>query len=260
MTPDLLPADLTGTGIWDERERIFRFQPGPIFAQIVLADELNRATPRTQSGLLEAMEEGAVTADGARHPLPEPFFVIATQNPLEQQGVFPLPEAQLDRFLIQIAMGYPDMAGELAIVQAQADRRPLDAIEPVAGAEDLLAMREAVRRVHTDPSIYEYIVRIVRATREREDLQLGGSPRASLGLHHLSRALAYVQGSAHVLPDHVKQAVLPVLRHRVLLTPRARLAGTQPDEVVLDMLETVEAPIWTASGRDPDLLRSASGR
>jgi MoxR-like ATPase len=244
MTPDLLPADLTGTGVWDERERVFRFQPGPIFAQIVLADELNRATPRTQAGLLEAMEERTVTADGARHPLPDPFFVVATQNPLEQQGVYPLPEAQLDRFLIQIGMGYPDLDDELAIVRAQTDGHPIERMEPVADEADLSAMRQAVRRVHTDPSVHDYIVRLVRATREREDLLLGASPRASLGLHHLARALAYIQGMDYVQPDHVKQAALPVLRHRVILTPQARLAGMHPDRIILELLERVEAPMY----------------
>jgi MoxR-like ATPase len=244
LTPDLLPADLTGTGIWDEQERTFRFQPGPIFAQIVLADELNRATPRTQAGLLEAMEERAVTADGKRHPLPSPFFVIATQNPLEQQGVFPLPEAQLDRFLIQIDMGYPEMAEEIAIVKMQAEGHPIEQLNPVAGEEDVQLLRQAVRRVHTDPSIFEYIVRLVRATRERPDLLLGASPRASLGLHHLSRALALVQGVAHVQPDHVKLAAPAVLRHRLLLTPQARLAGVQPDGVIMELLDQVDAPIY----------------
>jgi MoxR-like ATPase len=244
LTPDLLPADLTGTGIWDERERTFRFQPGPIFAQIVLADELNRATPRTQSGLLEAMEERTVTADGTKHALPEPFFVIATQNPLEQQGVFPLPEAQLDRFLIQIGMGYPDREQEVAIVRAQANARPIDQVRPVAGEADVQAMRQAAARVHTDASVYDYIVRLVRATRQRPDLLLGASPRASLGLHHLSRALAFVQGLEFVQPDHVKQVAPAVLRHRLQLTPQARLAGVKPDQVIQELLESVEAPIY----------------
>ena len=247
MTPDLLPADLTGTGIWDERERAFIFQPGPIFAQILLVDELNRATPRTQAGLLEAMEERAVTAEGRRHALPEPFFVLATQNPIEQHGVFPLPEAQLDRFLIQVAMGYPSFEEEVRIVEAQARARPLDALEPLASGVDFEAMRAAVARVHTDPSVLDYLVRLTRATRSREEVMLGASPRASLGLHHMARALAYIGGSAYVLPDHVKRAAPAVLRHRLMLTPQARLAGLDHDQVIESILCSVDVPIYVRS-------------
>ena len=247
MTPDLLPADLTGTGVWDERRREFVFQSGPIFTQILLVDELNRATPRTQAGLLEAMEEHAVSADGARHPLPKPFFVIATQNPLEQQGVFPLPEAQIDRFLIQIPMGYPEKDQEIRIVEAQQQNHPLDQLEPVATQEDFDAMRHAVGEIHTDTSVMEYIVRLARATRKRDDLLLGASPRASLGLHHLSRALAYIAGSRFVLPDHVKRAAAAVLRHRLMLTPQSRLSGTEPDQVVAAILDEVKVPIFVDS-------------
>lgn len=246
LTPDLLPADLTGTGIWDESQRQFRFQPGPVFCQILLADELNRATPRTQAGLLEAMEEHAVTESGSRHPLPNPFFVLATQNPIEQQGVFPLPEAQIDRFLIQISMGYPDAEDELAIVQAQAHHHPIDALGAVAGIDDFNAMREGASLTHIDPAVGEYIVRLVRATRQRDDLLLGASPRASIGLHRLARALAYVQESEYVLPDHVKLAAPAVLRHRLMLTPQARLAGVKPDQVIESLLDRIEVPIYSA--------------
>jgi MoxR-like ATPase len=248
MTPDLLPADLTGTGIWDEKQRSFVFQPGPIFAQILLVDEINRATPRTQAGLLEAMEERTVTAEGSNYALPRPFFVIATQNPVEQQGVFPLPEAQLDRFLIQVSMGYPDFEEERRIVEAQAHARPLESLEPVAGYEDLVGMREAVDAVHTDGSVLDYIVRLARASRDREDVILGASPRASLGLHHLARALAFVQGSKYVRPDHVKRAAPAILRHRLLLTPQARLAGTEPDQIIDSILEGVEVPLYVGAG------------
>ncbi|MEN6626842.1 MAG: MoxR family ATPase [Candidatus Sumerlaeia bacterium] len=246
LTPDLLPADLTGTGIWDETVRQFRFQPGPVFCQILLADELNRATPRTQAGLLEAMEEQAVTEGGNRHPLPRPFFVLATQNPIEQQGVFPLPEAQLDRFLIQISMGYPEAEDELAIVLAQAQGHPIDKLASIAGLSDFQQMREASMRLHIDPTVGEYIVRLVRATREREELLLGASPRASIGLHRLARALAYVEESEYVLPDHVKLAAPAVLRHRLMLTPQARLAGLKTDQVIETLLDRVEVPIYTA--------------
>ena len=245
MTPDLLPSDLTGTSVWDERERAFTFQPGPVFTQILLADELNRATPRTQAGLLEAMEEGAVSADGRRHPLPRPFFVLATQNPVEQHGVFPLPEAQLDRFLIQISVGYPDLADERSIVEAQKTTHPLDHLEPIAAAEDFDRMQQAVQSVHTDPSLIDYVVRLVQATREREDLLLGASPRASLSLNHLARALAWIEGVAYVRPDQIKRAAGPVLRHRLVLSPQARLAGLKTDEVIDELLDAVEAPIYT---------------
>ncbi|HOE96806.1 MAG TPA: MoxR family ATPase [Candidatus Sumerlaeota bacterium] len=245
LTPDLLPSDLTGTGIWNEHERAFVFQPGPIFGQIVLADELNRATPRTQAGLLEAMEERAVTVDGVRHPLPAPFFVIATQNPIEQQGVFPLPEAQLDRFLIQVAMGYPGYEDEVRIVMDQAAGHPLDELKPVAGARDFAELAAAVQQVHTDDSVLGYLVRLARATRERDDLLLGASPRASLALHHMARTLAAIRGERFLRPDHVKAVAPAVLRHRLILTPQARLAGVAPDDIIEELLAEVEAPIYT---------------
>jgi MoxR-like ATPase len=227
MTPDLLPADLTGVSVWDEQQKEFVFRPGPVFSQVLLADELNRATPRTQSGLLEAMEEGTVTADGRRYPLPQPFFVIATQNPVEQFGVFPLPEAQVDRFLIQVRMGYPTFEQEREIVVAQSRSHPLDDLRP---------------------PVLDYILRLVRATREREEVSLGASPRASLALHRVSRALALIEGEPFIRPDHVKRAAPPVLRHRLILNPQARLAGTEPDEVIRSILEAVEVPIYTGEG------------
>ena len=243
LTPDLLPADLTGTAIWNEQTRKFEFQEGPVFHQIVLVDELNRATPRTQAGLLEAMEERRVSESGHSHDLPRPFFVIATQNPLEQQGVFPLPEAQLDRFLVQVAMGYPGPEEELEIVRARATGQPIDRLESVASAEDFDAMARQAAAMHTDDSVLEYIVRLVRATRLREEVMLGASPRASIGIHHLARALAYVAGARHVLPDHVKRAAPHVLRHRMILTPQARLAGSETPQVIERLIEETEAPI-----------------
>lgn len=244
MTPDLLPADLTGTSVWDEQKREFIFRPGPIFAQVLLVDELNRATPRTQSGLLEAMEERAVSADGNRYELPSPFFVIATQNPVEQSGVFPLPEAQLDRFLIQIRMGYPTLEEETAIVAAQSKTHPIDELESVVSAEALMSFRSAAAAIHVDPSVLDYIVRITRATRGRVEVALGVSPRASIGLHHIARALAFIEGEGFVRPDHVKRAAPAVLRHRLILTPQARLGGTEPDDVIAAILDTIEAPIY----------------
>ena len=247
MTPDLLPADLTGASVWDEKKQEFVFRPGPIFTNVLLADELNRATPRTQSGLLEAMEEHMVTADGRRYALPRPFFVIATQNPIEQSGVFPLPEAQLDRFLIQIRMGYPSLAEEISIVQAQSESHPIDQIKPIASGQDLLRMRAGAGAIHADPSILDYIVRIVRATRERDDVALGVSPRASIGLHHLSRALAYIESESFVRPDHVKRVVPAALRHRLTLTPQARLGGADPDDVIEEILNRTEVPIYVGA-------------
>lgn len=243
LTPDLLPADLTGTAVWDDHERRFSFQPGPIFAQLLLADELNRATPRTQAGLLEAMEERHVTVEGQAHALPTPFFVIATQNPIEQQGVFPLPEAQIDRFLVQLSMGYPDFYEELAIVRAQEQGHPLDGLKAVAKAEDLQGAQKALRRVHTDPAVLEYIVQLVRATREHEQIVLGASPRAALGLHHLARALAWMRGATYIRPDDVQRAAVPVLRHRLVLTPQARLAGQAPEQILSGVLREIPAPI-----------------
>jgi MoxR-like ATPase len=243
MTPDLLPADLTGTGVWDEHEKTFIFRPGPIFTQILLVDEINRATPRTQAGLLEAMEERAVSAEGQRHRLAPPFFVIATQNPVEQLGVFPLPEAQLDRFLIRIGMGYPEFVDEMRIVEAQVKAHPLESLAPLATLEDLNHMRARATALHTDPSVMDYLVRMVRATRQREDVLLGASPRASLGLHRMARALASIHGAGFVRPDHVKQAAPAVMRHRIILTPQARLAGMTTDQVIEAILNNTEAPL-----------------
>lgn len=247
MTPDLLPADLTGTSVWDEKKQDFTFRPGPVFTQVLLADELNRATPRTQSGLLEAMEERTVTADGKRYALPKPFFVIATQNPIEQSGVFPLPEAQLDRFLIQVEMGYPSFEQETAIVVAQSQGHPIDRVEPILDAQNLLDMRQAAGRVHVDPSLLDYMVRIVRATRTRPDVALGVSPRASIGLHHMSRAVAFIRGEEFVRPDHVKHIAKSILRHRLILTPQARLGGTDPVKVAQEIMDSVEVPIYAGS-------------
>lgn len=244
MTPDLLPADLTGSSVWDEQKREFVFRPGPIFAQVLLVDELNRATPRTQSGLLEAMEERSVSADGRRYEVPSPFFVIATQNPIEQSGVFPLPEAQLDRFLVQIRMGYPSLEDEVAVVSAQKKSHPIESLQAVVDSETLREFRATASAIYVDPSVMDYLVRIVRATRSRVEIALGASPRASIGLHHLSRALAFIDGEAFVRPDHVKRAAPAVLRHRLILTPQARLGGTQVDEVIQTILDSIEVPIY----------------
>lgn len=250
LTPDLLPADLTGVGVWDERRRDFVFRPGPIFAQVLLADELNRATPRTQAGLLEAMEERAVTVDGVRHALPAPFFVIATQNPVEQSGVFPLPEAQLDRFLVQVRMGYPAADEEAAIVRAQSRRHPVEDVEPILDLAGLHALRERAAEVHVSDAVLDYATRVVRATRARSEVAVGASPRASIAIFRVARALAFLDGEAFARPDHVKRAAWPVLRHRLILSPQARLAGTVPDEVIEAVLANVETPIHDGAPRE----------
>lgn len=244
MTPDLLPADLTGTGVWDEEKREFVFRPGPIFAQVLLADELNRATPRTQSGLLEAMEERTVSAEGARHPLPKPFFVIATQNPVEQFGVFPLPEAQLDRFLVQVSMGYPTLEEERQVVEAQSKSHPIDAVRPILSIEGLMRLRAQASEVHVSEPVLDYIVRIVRATRDRPQVSLGASPRASIAVYRVARALALIEGRDFVRPDEVKVVAPAVLRHRVILTPQARLAGVRAEEIIRGVIESTPVPIY----------------
>ncbi|MCX7717627.1 MAG: AAA family ATPase, partial [Candidatus Sumerlaeaceae bacterium] len=205
FTPDLLPSDVTGTAIYNERDRVFEFRHGPIFANIFLGDELNRATPRTQSSLLEAMEERQVSADGQTHRLPPLFFVIATQNPVEQQGVYPLPEAQLDRFLMRLAVGYPEPQDEADIVRSQLQAQPIEALEPVATVDEVVALQQEVRRVHVDETVLEYVVRLVTATRRHGDLLLGASPRASLGLTVAAQALAFLGDSSYVSPDHIKR-------------------------------------------------------
>jgi MoxR-like ATPase len=244
MTPDLLPADLTGTSIWDEQKKEFVFRPGPIFTQVLLVDELNRATPRTQAGLLEAMEERTVSAEGKRHDLPQPFFVIATQNPIEQFGVFPLPEAQLDRFLIHLGMGYPTEEEERAIVHAQRLAHPLESLEPLLDAAGLARLREAARVVHVSEPVLDYIVKITRSTRGRDQIALGASPRASIAMHRMGRALALIEGEQFVRPDHVKRVAPAVLRHRIILTPQARLAGASADEIIRRLLDSIEAPVY----------------
>ncbi|MBN1516417.1 MoxR family ATPase [Candidatus Sumerlaeota bacterium] len=248
MTPDLLPSDITGVPVFDPAKREFEFRPGPVFTQILLADELNRATPRSQSALLESMEEGQVTMDGETHPLPRPFFVIATQNPIEQHGVYHLPEAQLDRFLIQISLGYPSLQEEMDVLSRQKKSHPLDALEPVCQAEELLEASDAVREIYVEESVQEYIVRLCRATREHPDLTLGGSPRASLALRRMSQAWTLIHEERFVLPDVVKKLFLPVLRHRVLLTPQARLSGVKADDVLIKILNSVHAPVMDEMG------------
>jgi MoxR-like ATPase len=218
-TPDIQPTDVTGLSIWDPRERSFDFRGGPVFANILLVDEINRAMPKTQSALLEAMAEGQVTVDGTTRPLPAPFFLIATENPIEQEGTFPLPEAQLDRFFLRASLGYPDEHEELRIVQDQHDGHPLDALRPVVGLADVLGLQQAIGRVYVDPIVQRWIVALIRATRSVEFVSLGASVRGSLALERATRAWALVHGRDHAEPEDVEQLFTPVVAHRLLLEP-----------------------------------------
>jgi MoxR-like ATPase len=243
FTPDVLPSDITGSSVFNQRTAEFEFRPGPVFTEILLADEINRATPRAQSALLEAMEEGQVTVDGRTTPLPRPFLVLATQNPVELEGTFPLPEAQLDRFLIRVELGYPTLEEEHAILTRFEDDDPFTRLEPVLGPADVLALQQ--RRGHIDVAepVRSYLLEIVRATRHDERVSLGASPRAALALHRAVQARALLHGRAFALPDDVKALARPLLSHRIMLTAQARLRGETPTGVVDSILGTVPVPV-----------------
>lgn len=241
-TPDLLPTDVTGASIFNQKTAEFEFRPGPIFAHVLLADEINRATPRTQAALLEAMAESRVTVDGQTYELAPPFMVVATQNPVDHEGTFPLPEAQLDRFLIRLSLGYPTREEEARLLDRLHSRHPIDELEPVATAAELVACQQAVREVYVDPKVRDYILEIVRGTREHDDVQLGGSPRASLALYRTAQALAAVRGSAFVLPDDVKRMAPAVLTHRLVLRPESRLRRVLPEAVVQEIIDEIPVP------------------
>jgi MoxR-like ATPase len=243
FTPDLLPADITGVNVFHPRDLTFEFRKGPVFTNILLADEINRATPRTQSALLEAMEERQVTADGTTHALSGVFFVAATQNPIEQQGTFPLPEAELDRFLLIVSLGYPGVDVEADLLERQRAQHPIETLEAVARLEEVEAVQAAVPRVHVDEGIRRYIVGLVDRTRQHKDVLLGGSPRASLGLMRAAQALALFDGEGFVKPDHVKSLAHAVLDHRVIVRPQARVAGVTAASVVKEALRAVEVPV-----------------
>lgn len=241
-TPDLLPSDVTGASIFNQKTAEFEFRPGPIFAQIVLADEINRATPRTQASLLEAMAEACVTVDGTTHKLQPPFLVIATQNPIDHEGTFPLPEAQLDRFLMRFSLGYPTMDEELQMLEMLQHKHPIDGLKPVVTAEDVAACQKEVRQVYVDPRIREYLLEIVHQTRDHEDLALGGSPRASIALFRTSQAMAAIRGRNYVLPDDVKRIVAPVMNHRMILRPESRLRKVTTEKVVEEIVSEIAVP------------------
>jgi MoxR-like ATPase len=247
-TPDLLPGDVTGSSIYEGGS--FRFIPGPIFTNVLLVDEINRATPRTQAALLEAMQERQVTADGESRPLPEPFFVLATENPVELEGTFALPEAELDRFLVRITLGYPSRESELLIAQRyRSAAEPLDAVPAVIDAARIAQLRAVVRELTLGPEVLEYLVDLVRATREHPDLRLGASPRSTVALYRASQAWAFLDGRRFVVPEDVRTVAPAVLCHRLLVDIDRRLRGTSPDEIVAGILKTVPVPLDDASYR-----------
>ncbi|HEY63959.1 MAG TPA: MoxR family ATPase [Caldilineae bacterium] len=243
FTPDLLPSDITGVNVFNQKTGEFEYRPGPVMAQIVLADEINRAGPRTQSALLEAMEERQVTVDGVTRPLPRPFFVLATQNPIELEGTFPLPEAQIDRFLMRVALGYPDREEERQILRRFRADNPLDRIEPVVTADELQEAGAICREVYVHPALEDYLLDLVRASRSDPAISLGISPRGSLALHRTSQALAAIQGRGYVIPDDIKRLAKPVLAHRLILSPDARLRGRSPQEVLDELMERIPVPV-----------------
>ena len=242
FTPDLLPSDVTGISVFNQQSSEFQFREGPIMSQVVLADEINRATPKTQSALLEAMEENQVTVDGVTHKLDLPFMVMATQNPIEYEGTFPLPEAQLDRFLMRISLGYPDFDEELAIISYQERVHPIESLQSVASPQDIVGLQEAAKSVYVDELVRQYIVGITEATRTHRDVALGASPRASLGLFRASRAYALVSDRDYVVPDDVKFLAASVIAHRMVLSPSARMRGIQATDVVADILRSGTVP------------------
>jgi len=246
FTPDMLPSDVTGVSIFNQVTREFEFRPGPIMAQIVLADEINRATPKTQAALLEAMEERTTTVDGMTRSLPRPFMVLATQNPIEYEGTFPLPEAQVDRFLMRIRLGYPNAADEVLILERQQFRHPFDELDRVVSVEELITAQQAVKDVYAAPQIKRYIVEVVRQTREHPEVYLGASPRGSLALYRTAQARAAMDGRDYILPDDIKALAVATLAHRVILGPGARLRDLNAEQVVEEVLHNVPAP-----GGDP---------
>lgn len=242
FTPDLLPSDVTGVYIFDQSSAEFSFREGPIFANIVLADEINRASPRTQSSLLECMEERQVTVDGTTHSLPAPFFVVATENPIEYEGIYPLPESQLDRFILRLNIGYPARDAERDVIREQVLEHPIESLGVVASEQDVINLHAAVRRQHVQEALYDYILDLVSATRDCEQLYLGASPRAAVALFRAAQALSLVEGRAYVIPDDVKELAEAVLAHRVVVRPETRLAGVGSGDIVRELVAEVPVP------------------
>lgn len=242
FTPDMLPSDVTGVSVFNQQTREFEFRPGPIHAQIVLVDEINRATPKTQSALLEAMEERQVTVDGHTYPLDVPFMVLATQNPIEYEGTFPLPEAQLDRFMLRIRLGYPGKEEEIEVLNRQQHQHPVNTLQQVVGVDELRAAQEAVKDIYVDQLVKEYIINIVRQTREHPDVYLGSSSRGALAIYRLGQARAALLGRDYVLPDDVKSLAGSALGHRIIVGPAARIKDIEPEQIVLDIVDQTAVP------------------
>jgi MoxR-like ATPase len=243
FTPDLLPSDVTGVNVFDQRSNEFEFRPGPVFANILLVDEINRASPKTQAALLECMQENQVTVDGVTYPLGRPFMVLATQNPIEYEGTYPLPEAQLDRFTMRLSIGYPALAAEARMLNEQTSDPPLERLEPVASAAEITAVVDDAKRVFVEESVNRYVVALLRHTRGDERLYLGASPRAGIALLRVAKALALAEGREYVLPDDVKAVAVPVLAHRLILGPEARAAGLSAADLVAQAVERTPVPV-----------------
>jgi MoxR-like ATPase len=243
FTPDLLPSDVTGVNVFDQRTNEFEFRPGPVFANILLVDEVNRASPKTQAALLECMQENQVTVDGVSYPLGRPFMVIATQNPIEYEGTYPLPEAQLDRFTMRLAIGYPPLQDEARMLSEQTSEPPLETLEPVASASEIVALIDDATQVFVEESVNRYVVALLRHTRSDERLYLGASPRAGIALLRVAKALALSEGRDYVLPDHVKTVAAPVLAHRLILGPEARAAGLSAADLVAEAVARTPVPV-----------------
>ena len=260
FTPDLLPSDVTGLSIYNQKTQEFEFRPGPIMSQVVLADEINRATPKTQSSLLECMEERQSTIDGTTYPMPDPFLVIATQNPIEYEGTFALPEAQLDRFMIRLRMGYPQPIDEILILDEQKRSHPLEELTEVLSLEDLRAMQSGVRDIYVDPTVAEYIVRLVNATRNHPDVYLGASPRGSIALYRAGQAMAGLLGRDYVLPDDIKALAEPALGHRLIIKTSSSIHEVQAGQVVRELLDTIPVEGAAAAASRPGGPRDLSER
>jgi MoxR-like ATPase len=242
FTPDMLPSDVTGVSVYDQAKREFEFRPGPIFAQVVLIDEINRATPKTQAALLEAMEERQVTVDGKTHPLPSPFIVLATQNPIEYEGTFPLPEAQLDRFLLRVRLGYPNASDEIEILDRQQLRHPIETLKSVIKVAEIKEAMQEIKKIYVSEGIKRYAVELTNRTRQNEDIYLGASPRGSLALFRTGQAAAALNGRDYVLPDDIKRMAVPVLAHRIIVGPAARLRELSAEQIVQEIVDNTPVP------------------
>jgi MoxR-like ATPase len=242
FTPDMLPSDVTGVSVFNQKTREFEFRPGPVMAQIVLTDEINRATPKTQSALLEAMEERQITVDGVTYPMEQPFLVLATQNPIEYEGTFPLPEAQLDRFMMRISLGYPESEDEITMLDGQQHAHPVTRIEQVVSAEELIEAQQRIRDVYINDLVKEYIVKLVTATRKHPDVYLGASPRGSIALYKTGQARAAILGRDYVIPDDIKALAMVTLTHRLIISPSARIKNVDPRAVIQEILDSTPVP------------------